>query len=56
MSEAMIELFFWVVVFIVFFFGFKKLQNRSKARQAATAADKAKKEQAARDDADSGAG
>lgn len=34
MSEAFIELIFWVVIFIVFFFGFKRLQNRKKNKNA----------------------
>ncbi|MFK7762027.1 MAG: hypothetical protein AB8B62_02100 [Roseobacter sp.] len=34
MSEAFVELLFWIVVFVVFFFGFKRLQNRKKERQA----------------------
>jgi hypothetical protein len=32
MSEALIELLFWVVVFVVFFYGFKWLQNRKKRK------------------------
>lgn len=36
MSEAFVELLFWIVVFVVFFFGFKRLQNRKKERQANT--------------------
>ena len=35
MSEALQELLFWIVVFLVFFFGAKKLQKRSLARKAA---------------------
>ena len=30
MSEAFIELLFWIVVFAVFFFGFRHLQARKK--------------------------
>lgn len=30
MSEASIELLFWIVVFFVFFFGFRWLQKRRK--------------------------
>lgn len=30
MNEALIELIFWIVVFIAFFYGFKWLQNRKK--------------------------
>ncbi|MEM1076228.1 MAG: hypothetical protein AAF665_07015 [Pseudomonadota bacterium] len=36
MSEALIELLFWIVVFLVFFFGFKRLQNRKKSRVSET--------------------
>lgn len=38
MSEALIELLFWIVVFVALFFGIKKLQNRKKAREALKAA------------------
>lgn len=31
MSDALLELAFWIVVFIAFFFGFKWLQNRKKS-------------------------
>lgn len=34
MSEAFIELLFWMVIFVVFFFGFKWLQNRKKRKEA----------------------
>jgi hypothetical protein len=27
-SDALIDLIFWIVIFIVFFFGFRWLQNR----------------------------
>lgn len=30
MSEAFIELLFWIVVFVLFFFGFRWLQKRKK--------------------------
>ncbi|MFK7744417.1 MAG: hypothetical protein AB8B47_05145 [Roseobacter sp.] len=30
MSEALTELLFWIVIFVVFFFGFKWLQDRKK--------------------------
>ncbi|MEM1350777.1 MAG: hypothetical protein AAGF27_00455 [Pseudomonadota bacterium] len=30
MSGALTDLIFWIVVFIVFFYGFKWLQNRKK--------------------------
>lgn len=30
MGEAFLELLFWIVIFLVFFFGFKWLQNRKK--------------------------
>ncbi len=30
MSEAFTELLFWIVIFVVFFFGFRWLQNRKK--------------------------
>lgn len=30
MSESAIELLFWIAVFIVFFFGFRWLQQRKK--------------------------
>lgn len=33
MSEALLELIFWAVVFIAFFYGFKWLQNRKKAKE-----------------------
>jgi len=32
MSEAFIELLFWIVIFIAFFFGFRWLQNRKKRK------------------------
>lgn len=35
MSEAFTELMFWIVVFVVFFFGFKKLQQRKKDKSKA---------------------
>ena len=31
MSEALVELLFWVVVFVALFFGFRKLQKRKEA-------------------------
>ena len=31
MSEAFTELLFWIVIFVVFFFGFRWLQNRKKS-------------------------
>lgn len=30
MSEAFLELLFWIVVFVAFFFGFRWLQQRKK--------------------------
>ncbi len=33
MSEALLELIFWVIVFVVFFYGFKWLQGRKKAKE-----------------------
>lgn len=30
MSEATLELLFWIVVFLVFFYGFRWLQKRNK--------------------------
>ena len=33
MSEAFTELLFWIVVFVVFFFGFRWLQNRKKNKE-----------------------
>ena len=30
MGEAFTELLFWIVIFVVFFFGFRWLQNRKK--------------------------
>jgi hypothetical protein len=27
-SDALIDLIFWIVIFVVFFFGFRWLQNR----------------------------
>ncbi len=44
MSEALQELLFWTVVFVVFFFGAKKLQKRSQARKAAAKLDKTRSE------------
>lgn len=32
MSEALTELLFWVVVFVVFFYGFRWLQKRKKTK------------------------
>ena len=32
MSEALTELLFWIVVFVVFFYGFRWLQKRKKAK------------------------
>jgi preprotein translocase subunit YajC len=34
MASWLLELIFWIVVFIVFFFGFKRLQNRKKDDKA----------------------
>lgn len=34
MGESFVELLFWIVVFIIFFFGFKKLQKRKEERRA----------------------
>ncbi|MEM9577346.1 MAG: hypothetical protein AAF999_10075 [Pseudomonadota bacterium] len=33
MSEAFVELLFWIVVFLVLFFGFRKLQKRKEDRR-----------------------
>lgn len=33
MREAFIDLLFWIVIFIVFFYGFKWLQNRKKRKE-----------------------
>ena len=33
MSEALLELVFWIVVFVAFFFGFKRLQKRKKDKE-----------------------
>ena len=35
MNKALIELTFWIVVFGVFFFGFRWLQNRRKKAEDA---------------------
>jgi len=34
MSEAFIELLFWIVIFGIFFFGFRWLQGRKKHKNA----------------------
>lgn len=34
MSEALMELLFWIVVFVVFFYGFRWLQTRKKNKEA----------------------
>ncbi len=34
MSSWLIELIFWIVVFVVFFYGFKWLQNRKKRKDS----------------------
>lgn len=33
MNEAFLELLFWIVVFVVFFYGFRWLQKRKKAKR-----------------------
>jgi hypothetical protein len=49
MSEAFVELLFWIVVFIIFFFGFKKLQKRKEERRAQEAAREADQHSTGRD-------
>jgi hypothetical protein len=34
MSAAIIDLVFWIIVFVVFLYGFKWLQNRKKQKDA----------------------
>ncbi len=34
MGKAFFELLFWIVVFAVFFYGFRWLQNRKKKKNA----------------------
>jgi len=33
MSDALLELLFWIVVFLAFFYGFRWLQRRKKDRE-----------------------
>lgn len=40
MSEALTELLFWIVAFLVFFFGFKWLQDRKKRKKSEDGEDK----------------
>lgn len=48
MNEALLELIFWIVVFIAFFYGFKWLQNRKKNRKPQSAEARRANEEARR--------